>query len=177
MLKNPVSIEPFVVGKTYVLNENRISDFIYTPAIRRVLNLPMADRVPFTFTPTVVIDGVAYVDNHVIASEFERDMFDIVQDEEVTTQIEEPEHEQDEVKVSNKKTYAPFKENAIYKLRKKYVDKFGFTNRIIDTLGFSNKQFAFTVLAVDSDGDAWGENNTLFACKNERYMFKRIDNK
>ena len=159
------AVEPFVAGKEYVLNEKYLEEFMFTMSIRNVLNLPMTGRESFTFTPSVVVDGAAYVDNYVIATSLERHMFDIVQ-----VEVEHPTPEKN-------KTYAPFKEQAVYKLRKKYVDKFVFTRRVIATLGFTNRQFTFTALDVDSDGDAWGENNTLFACKDERHMFKRIDNK
>lgn len=75
--------------------------------------------------------------------------------------------------------YKPFKVNAVYQLRDKYVNMYDHTEYTQENFG--QTAFTFTVDRNDH-GSAYvctenGEKRFLIACSYERHMFKRIDNK
>lgn len=73
----------------------------------------------------------------------------------------------------------PFKTDAIYQLKKRYLDKFQWTENMFELYG-EKRPFAFKVSSycngvaygLDLDGGEIG-----IATNSERYMFKRVDNK
>lgn len=70
---------------------------------------------------------------------------------------------------------AKFKCGNTYRLRKKYNNQFIRTGRVFQEYG--DGVFTFTVGEIDDDGDVWCTNRVYVTGQDERYMFKRVDNK
>lgn len=68
-----------------------------------------------------------------------------------------------------------FKVGARYRLMSKYAYVFTYTKYIREQYG--NGAFEFIVHTVDFAGDACDLNEEVIARSDERYMFKRVDNK
>lgn len=67
-----------------------------------------------------------------------------------------------------------FKVGATYRLKSKYAYCFKYSDYIRTHYG--NGTFDFTVHSIDFAGDALDQHHVI-ANSDERYMFKRIDNK
>lgn len=165
-----MSVTKYKAGKAYKLRDECVNDFAFTSAIRSELNLP-AGKSTFTFVPTSVHGGYAYVGKIVVANDYERSMFDEVVTESVNV-ADAPTSE------PGFKKYAPFKTGAEYKLRKQYVDEF--LHSFYTEEKYGKNVFTFKVSFVNSEGGAFVTDDNgdhYIARADERHMFKRIDNK
>lgn len=72
-----------------------------------------------------------------------------------------------------------FKIDGTYRLKKKYIQDFQWTNSMQKHFGKYSGIIEFTVGGLDPFGNAYLNNEMEFcvAERNERHMFKRIDNK